>query len=328
VLYERTGRDGGWARLVAAVTPDFTDPDTGGPLAGRDDEWGVITSYRVRLAWQARDWPAAAGLQTAAIVWDRDRAAAALAAPPASLTPRQRNQIRNLAASLHELAQVLRHQGDPGCLPYYQEALGLFERIGGRQEEAELAINLANTYMEVPGLRDLDQAEHWSQRSLSLRTGTDQLGQAKGLSQLGSVALERFEDARAAGRGAPVLLDHLNAALGYYQQALGLTPVGDHERRAIAENQLGVIHARAGDTGQALRHFQQALQHHEARGDIYAAGQARYNIALLLAGDGRVSDALLYARAALDNFQQAGPGAAANAAEAERVIGVLQQHNR
>ena len=35
--------------------------------------------------------------KTPAIAWDRDQAAAALAAPAASLTPRQRNQIRNLA---------------------------------------------------------------------------------------------------------------------------------------------------------------------------------------------------------------------------------------
>ena len=50
VLYERTGRDGEWARLVAGITPDFTDPDTGGPLPGREDQWGIITDYRVRLA--------------------------------------------------------------------------------------------------------------------------------------------------------------------------------------------------------------------------------------------------------------------------------------
>ncbi len=43
VLYERTGRDGEWARLVAAVTPDFTDPATGGPLPGREEQWSIVT---------------------------------------------------------------------------------------------------------------------------------------------------------------------------------------------------------------------------------------------------------------------------------------------
>jgi tetratricopeptide (TPR) repeat protein len=325
VLYARTGRDGEWARLVAAITPDFTDPATGGPLPGRDDRWSLITGYRVRLAWQARDWPAATTLLNARIAWNRDRAAAALAAPPASLTPAQRNQIRTLSASLHELAQILRYQADPGCLPYYREALGLLGRIGGRQEEAELAINLGNTYKNVPELRDLDQAEHWYQHSLRLRTDSDRLGRAKSLSQLGAVALQRFDDARAAGEAEPVLLEHLNTALRHYLQARELDHPDDHESRAIDEHQLGSIYHRAGDTDQALRHYQQAIQHNEARGDIYKAGETRYNIAGLLAEDGRISDALLYAHAALGNYQQAGPGATAEADRALQLIAELEQ---
>jgi tetratricopeptide (TPR) repeat protein len=322
VLYERTGRDGEWARLVAAVTPDFTDPASEGPLPGRDQEWNLITEYRVRVAEQARDWPAATTLQNARTARSRDQAAAALATPPDSLTADQRHQIRSLAVSLEELGYILRHQGDPGCLPYYQESFGLFERIGGRQDQAKLAHSLGNAYLEVPGLRDLGQAEHWYQRSLRLSIGSDQLGQAATLAQLGSVALERSEDAWTAGEAA-VLQEHLSAAHGYYQQSLALIPADDHQTRAAIENQLGLIYRRAGDTGQALRHFQQSIQHKEARGDVYGAGQARYNIAALLVDAGRVSDALLYARAALQSFQQAGPGAADDAAAAERLVAEL-----
>jgi hypothetical protein len=49
---------------------------------------------------------------------------------------------------------------------------------------------------------------------------------------------------------------------------------------------------------QALQHYQQSIKHEEARGDIYAAGQTRYNIALLLERYSQIGDALLYARAA------------------------------
>jgi tetratricopeptide (TPR) repeat protein len=325
ILYERTGRDGEWARLVAAVTPDFTDPANGGPLPGRDDDWSIITGYRVQLAEQARDWATATALQTAVIAWHRQDAAAALVAPTASLTPGQRRAIRSLAVSVEELGYIESVQGDPGCLPDYQEALSLYERIGGRQEAANLAGNLGNAYLEVPGLRDLDQAEQWLQRSLSARPDSDQLGQGRCLRSLGAVAQGRFDDAQAAGEPEPVLWEHLNAALDYYQRALGITSADDHEQRAINEHQLGTTYARAGDTSRALRHYQQALQHAEARGDIYSAGQTRENIALLLAGDGRSSDALQYARAALGNYQQAGPGAAPDAAKAERLIADLEQ---
>ena len=63
---------------------------------------------------------------------DRDRAAAALATPDGQLTPAQRSQLRTLAVSLEFLGHILREQDDPGCLPYYQEALGLHQRIGAR----------------------------------------------------------------------------------------------------------------------------------------------------------------------------------------------------
>jgi tetratricopeptide (TPR) repeat protein len=325
LLYLRTGRDGEWARLVAAITPDVTDPGTGGPLPGREDQWSIVTGYRVALARDARDWPAATTLLTASIVWHRDQAAAALAAPASSLTPDQRSQIRSLAVSLRDLGDILFLQEDPGCLPRYQEALELAQRIGDRIAEANRAISLGNAYLAVPGLRDLDQAEHWFRRSLSLRPDSDRLGRAASLGQLGAVALERFADAQADGQARPVLLEHLNAALRGYLQDLDLTPADDHESRAVTENQLGIVFLRAGDTGQALRHFQRSLQHKEARGDVYAAGQTRYNIAVLLDGDGRTADALLYARAALDNFQQVGPGAAADAADAEQLIARLEQ---
>jgi tetratricopeptide (TPR) repeat protein len=324
VLYQRTGRDGEWARLVAAVTADFTDPVTGAALPGREEEWSIVTSYRVRLARQARDWATATTLQNTIIALDRDQAATALAAPVASLTPAQRNQTRDLAVSLVELGNILRAQNDPGCLPYFAEALELLQRIADRQAEAQVADTLGTAYLQVSGLRDLDQAEHWFQHGLSLRADSDQLGRGRDLASLGAVALERFSDARAAGEAESVLLDHLNAALRSYQQALDLNPADDHEMRAVTEHQLGNIYRQAGDTGQALRHYQQAIKHDEVRGDTYAAGQTRYSIAGLLAGGGRTADALIYARAALRDFERTGPGAADEAAKSRQLITSLE----
>lgn len=78
------------------------------------------------------------------------------------------------------------------------------------------------------------------------------------LSCLGTVALERFADARAAGEGEPVLLEHLNAALRSYQQSLELTPADDHQARGAREHQLGIVCSRAGDTSGALRRCQRS----------------------------------------------------------------------
>lgn len=87
---------------------------------------------------------------------------------------------------------------------------------------------------------------------------TDRHDRASTLSCLGTVAQERFADARVAGEGEPVLLEHLNAALRSYQQSLELTPADDHQARGAREHQLGIVYSRAGDTSQALRHYQRS----------------------------------------------------------------------
>ena len=326
ILYERTGRDGEWARLVDQVTPEFIDPATGGPLPGREDQWSLITEYRSRLAVAARDWPAATRLQQALITWDRDRAAAALAAPGGQLSRTQRGQIRSLAVALEHLGHILSLQGDPGCLPYYEEALSLFQRISARAEEARLALSLGNAHLNIPGLLDLDQAERWYQHSLTHRAENDTLGRGKTLGSLGNLAYQRFNQAHDAGEPQSVLLAHLNAALDRLQQALAMASPDDHESLAIRHHQLGNIYYWVGDTRQALRHYQQSIAHEEARGNTYGAGQARFNIALLLAADGRRADALLYAHAALSDFENVGPGAAQMAAQTRDLITRLE-HN-
>ena len=232
---------------------------------------------------QARDWPAATTLQNALIAWNRDQAAAALAAPAASLTPAQRNQIRNLAVALDELGNILREQDDPGCLPHFQEALALYQRIGDRTAEAALAVSLGNAYLMVPGLRDLDQAEHWYQHSLSLRADSDRLGRASE-PRLSSARSPWSGSTTPAPRARPsrCCWSTSTPPSRSYQQALDLTPADDHEtpghHREPARHHLrpGRGHRPGAAPLPAIHPAR------EARGDIYGAGQTRYNIALLL----------------------------------------------
>jgi tetratricopeptide (TPR) repeat protein len=326
-LYQRTGRDGEWARLVSQVTPAFVDPATDGPLPGRENEWFIIIGYRVRLALDARDWPTATRLQNLLTAWAREQADAALATPSDQLTPDHLNQIRTLDVSLEFLGHILLHQQDPGCLPHYQEAMALAQRVEDKAGESAIATSLGNAYLYVPGLRDLDQAQRWHQRSLDLEPEHNRVGRAKSLGQLAAVAYQRFREARAGHEPGTALLGHLNAALHGYQQALALLPADDAEDLAVVHNQIGVLYDQARDTRQALHHYQQSIKYKEARGDTYGAGQSRYNIALLLQGDRRPGDALHYAHAALHDFERTGPGAARDAAETRELITQLEQES-
>src|SRR5262249_15684096 len=151
------------------VVPDFVDPASDGPLPGREEEWSLVTGYRVWLAREARQWAEAERLQRVCIEWDRRSASAALIAPPEALTGAQLNAIRTLAGSDEGLAHIQRELQRPECVAGYEESLAMFERIGDRVAAAICAFNLGHAYKDIPTLRDLTRAEHWYRRSLDMQ---------------------------------------------------------------------------------------------------------------------------------------------------------------
>ncbi|MFN8484637.1 MAG: CHAT domain-containing protein [Anaerolineae bacterium] len=324
-LYDHRGRREEWRRLVEEIVPDFVDAATGGPRPGREEEWRPVMEYRVRLAQEARRWQEAEALQRVTVEWDRRRAADALAAPPASLDDRQRHTVRSLAVTLHELAQIEREQGQSACVAHYEEALALLERIADKPAAASAAFNLGHAYKDLPALRDLAQAETWYRRSLALTPEDDRLGRGQCLGQLGLVARERFAEARAAGRPAQEQRTHFNAALRSYLDALAMFPADDVADLAVTHHQIGIIYGDAGDLDQALPHYRESIRYKESMGDLYLAGTTRYNVALALAQDGRLGDALLYAQAALRNFEPYGAGAADMAQKTQELIALIEE---
>jgi tetratricopeptide (TPR) repeat protein len=308
-LYDHTGRRVEWTRLVNEIVPDFVDTETDGPLPGREEQWGLVTDYRVRLAEEAREWTEAGRLQRACVDWNRKRADTALTTPPETLDSTQRNDIRTLAVSLHELGQIQRELGKSECVDSYEEAIELAERIGDKSEEAICAYNLGNAYKNIAAIRNLEQAEQWYRRSLELRDERDKLGQAQCLGQLGLVARERFKEARTAKKPEKELKSHINDALQYYNKALEMIPSNAVNDLAVAHNQLGLTYRDVGDLDRALSHYRDSIRYKEVAGDLYGAAGTRYNVALVLIESGRFDDALEYANAALRNYETYGEGA-------------------
>jgi tetratricopeptide (TPR) repeat protein len=329
-LYDHTGRRAEWKRLVVEIMPDFVDPASDGPLPGREEQWSLVTGYRVRLAMEARQWAEAERLQRVCVDWDRQRAAPALAAfgrgvRPDALDGAGRNAIHTLAASLHDLAQIQRELGQPECVAAYEETAALMHRIGD-PAEATAAFNLGHAYLTLPAIRDLAQAERWYRRDLELEDPRDHLGRSKTLSQLGLVAYERFKEARAANKPEEELLRHLNASVQFYQQALAMTPPNAVDDLAVVHNQLGVIYDEgAGDLDRALPHYRECIRYGEAAGNLYGAARTRFNVALALRDAGRLADAREYALAALRNFQTYGDRAAAEIQKTQGLIAEIER---
>lgn len=323
-LYGHTGRRAEWKRLVEEIVPDFVDPKSDGPLPGQEEDWSLVTGYRVLLAEEERQWAEAERLQTVLGDLDRRRAAPALARPAGALGSGERNAIRTLVAALHELGEIRRELGRADCVPAYEEALELSERIGARTEAATCAFNLGHAFKNLPALRDLDQAERWYRRSLSLHEESDRLTRGRCTGQLGSVDYERFTDARTAGQPEKELLRHLNEAARLYHEALKLLPTDAVNDLAVAHNQLGAIYGDAGDLDRAVQHYRESIHFEEIQGNLYGAAQTRFNVAVDLFNAGRRADALEYAEAALRGFESYGAGGAADIVDTRGLISEIR----
>ena len=302
-LYDHTGRLATWAELVEEIVPEYIDPRTGGPVPGREQRWGQVVGYRVRLARQRGDLALAERWQGQRVEAEREAAAAALATPRHDLQREERHALRDLGTSLHELGQIQREMGRAECVATYMEAIELAADLGDRAGASACALNLGHAYEDLPEVRDLDQAETWYDRSLAVRPEGDFLGRALCLGSLGSVARERFREARDKGGAAEELKAHLHQAKELYRKDLEILPADAVSHRAVAHQQLGNTYSDLRDGPAALFHYREAIRCEETAGDRFGAASARFNAALHLRDAGRLSDALSYAESALAGFE-------------------------
>jgi tetratricopeptide (TPR) repeat protein len=324
-LYDHTGRRAEWARLVEETVPEFVDPATDGPLAGREDQWSLVSAYRVGLAREARQWTEAEKLQRIRVEWNRQRASSALGLTREGLSPAQRNAMRTLAVTLNDLGEIQRELGRPECVEAFEEDFNLSLRIDDEPGAAVTAQNLGAAHETLPAICDLHEAERWYRRSLELRAKEDRMGRAGCLAQLGSVALRRFREAAKAAMPEEELLQHLNTALHLYLEALDLTPQDAIMQLGTIHNQLGNVYKNVGDLDRALEHYRESIRYKEVADDVYGAAQTQYNVAITLAKAGRFGDAKDYAVAALRGYQTFGDRAKDEVMETLELIAAIEQ---
>jgi tetratricopeptide (TPR) repeat protein len=294
-------------------------------LSGREEQWNIVTQHRVLLAQESRNWAETERLQGVRVDWNRRRATSLLARPAESLSAGEKNAIRSLAVALLTLGQVQEEASKSDCIESYEESARYLHLLNDNTAEASAIVNLGNSYLTISSLRNLDLAEQNFRLSLELYSQDDRHYRAFAFGQLGRVARERFKDAKTEEKTKEELLKHLSAAMDYYQQTLALLPPDAVSDLAIAHNQLGLTYDDAGDLERALENYNHAVHFYENAGNIYSAGTTRRNMAIALANNGRLSDALLYARAALRNFESYGGRAKDQEDRTKGVIGEIEK---
>jgi tetratricopeptide (TPR) repeat protein len=324
-LYNQTGRGTAWRGLVYDVLPDLMDPTSDGPLAGRDDLWRIVGECRGEIALQEGELAEAERMQQVCVDWDLQRAQPAFQATSEGRDEELRHVARTLGASKQSLAYIQRQRRNPSCAANLRDALEYARAIGDTLGQATSAYNLGHVYIEIPELRNLDEAEGWFLKSVELHDPDDGIGRSRCIGSLGLVARERFKEAATAGRPAEELVDHLLEAARLYEQSLEMIPATNVVDRGINHHQLGIIYGLLGDIDRALHHYQLDIRLCEQAGDIKGAGIARQDAAKTLGRAGRLSDARAYAEAALANFRTFGDRAANDIKSVEELIAKIDQ---
>jgi tetratricopeptide (TPR) repeat protein len=189
-----------------------------------------------------------------------------------------------------------------GCVADYEQALGIAEKIGDQQGAAACAFSLGHAFKNIPALRNLSRAEEWYQRSLGTQAPDDRMGQGMCMNQLGMVERGRLEEAINAKSPEQALV-HFQAGVDWFKRALERIPLDALVTRAIANNQLGVIHGIIQDLSTALPYYREGVRCYESTGDQFNAGQLRFNVAIDLTKAKLFSEALEWARAARRSFE-------------------------
>jgi len=324
-LYEHKGRDPEWSALVDEILPDYIDTSTCQPRSGHESDWGYVAEWRVLLDIKAMKWEEAERLQLAILTWARERAVEALKLDTEKIDASARDVLHSLAVSLTTLGNIQLQQRKSDCAHTFEEALSLMHRIGNKSSEATVCQNLGVAYMDVSNLRNLVTAEGWFNRGIGLLGKHDRLGRGIFLTSLGNVEYERFREARDSGYAKPVLIQHLNRALAFHEEALTTLPNDALPDLAASHNQLGLLYSDGCEHQKALSHFQEVIKYREMQKDYYGAAGTRVNIANTLARIGRYANALEYARAALANFQHFGDRAAVDVTKAQQLIADIEK---
>lgn len=297
LLYTSSGRLQDWDRVVTEITPLLLDEDMR-PLPGRDSLWETLIGYRIDVAVTRRDWSLIESLASSLVAELRAR----------------RPDIGDVTYS-DSLAYALKVQGEAlsllgrqsESLTAIREAIAIYRNAKDSKREAGALFMLGNVYLRGADAAGLDEAERCY--LLSTRLGDrDDDNEIKCLGQLADVSFRRFiTDCEEAERDSESMTRHYLEAIQRYTAYIEVLPEDDIHHRAVGYARLGTLEARGtAETPLAIAHLHRAIDLFEFEGDRYQTGILKQEISEIFGARGYYEEALLYARAALEDYETYG----------------------
>jgi tetratricopeptide (TPR) repeat protein len=301
LFYDFAGRDLELGRLIEEVVPLFVEQSSGLPPAELELDFLILTEMRIRVARRARNWDLAEQLVRSSLQVSERRAAEARATPQPD-----HDRLRSLGTDYGQLGLLLLEQQKPEAVTYLEKAQAVFDEAGEPGMNARVAGNLANAYLKIPELRDLDLAEQWLVRAIELY-GEDRMGRGRCLGQLAQVKQAQLEQMLATGADQDAIKQVWIAAATRVEESFQILPSQAIRELALVHEVAGILFDRlVGQADRALYHYQQMIRMQEELGQPYQAAHARLKAALTLAQAGRFDDAVMFAEQAIQDFGRTG----------------------
>lgn len=303
-LYTRAGRWVEWKVVFDSALSSFIDLTTDQPLLGRESSWSIITSLRIDLLINSREFEHVERLSRMRVQWNRDKNIECVELDSKDLAGEQVTTLGNLAGSILQLGAELFRKEKHECVSLFEEAYVLNLKINNKWGAAIAAYNLGNAYLDINDLHDLDKSEYWYEISSKLRSEDDLVGKSKSFSAIGRVYYERCITLIHENYIDIDLPLHLAKAIEYTYRSLDILPDDIVDDKAITHGQLGMLYGIAGDLKLALLHLNESIRYEELQDNQVGAAMILRNIAaLLMAKEGSSDKALMYAKAALSKYE-------------------------
>ena len=328
-LYQPTGRWVEWSTLVNEVVPHFTEPTTDGPLPEHETVWHIVTEFRVRLAYNVRQWDEVqrllqlvidTNLRQLSVESVESFIAQTKTTSSETLDHSQSETIVSMTGSLHELGLLQRELGHPECIQSLKQSMTISNWIGDSYHEKHSTFAVGVAYFSVDEVRDLRRAERWFNRYSDLLEVHETWERSILFNEFGNLARERAYQALREGGSQEDARTHLQEAVEAYHQALELTPSHANGSLVFKHNSLSTAYRELRNIDASLKHSREAIKFAELAGDLFEAGHARFNAAITSLKNERYDDARLYAQAALNNFGTFGQGAAAETSNTHALL--------
>jgi tetratricopeptide (TPR) repeat protein len=276
-------------------------------------------------------------------------------------TNKQGNEnFRALGIAYQQLGHLLRSQKKQNCLIAYNKAIEIFEQLSEMHDVAITAYNIGNAYKYI--LEDINEAERWVKQALNYYNKTDFVSRAQALDFLGLIQMDRywnilfiksdesdFDEIYSNISSNPVndevissevLSNNMKTRLkqaesycvearNYFELALETIDGSDNHIRANFLSHLGNTY-ESYDIEKFYSYQTQALKTFEILGDSLQAGTTRFIIADVIYRRRKfrtgfqMEDALLYARAALRDFESYGGRAREDEEKTKRLIAQIE----